>query len=449
MRILLIDDDINLGKVISHQLKKNGFIVDVATNGHDGLKQYTREDYDIVVSDIQMQDISGIDVLNAIRKKDQQVIFILITAYGSVDSAIDACKLGADDYITKPFGREQLLFTIEKNVRLKQLEKENESLKDDLQGKFHFDNMVANSRKMQQVLKLTQKVADSTANVLILGESGTGKELIAKAIHYYSSRKNKPLITINCPSIPGNLLESELFGHVKGSFTGALKDRKGRFELADGGTIFLDEIGELHLDPQAKLLRFLQEREFERVGGEKTIKVDVRLISATNQDLQDLIRRKKFREDLYYRLSVIPIQLPPLCERKEDIPYLIDFFIKRYSSGRKFSIDPHVIKMLKQYPWPGNVRELENVMERMVTLSASNTISMQDIPPYLITEDLKGSTSGFSVQIPEEGVSLDLIEKNVIEKVLNKVKGNKSEAARLLKIPRHVLLYRLKKFGIL
>ncbi len=448
MRILLIDDDVNLGKVIAHQLGKSGYDVETAINGRDGLKLFAKSEYDVLISDIQMPDISGIDVLEAVRKTDRRVVIILITAYGSVNSAIDACKLGANDYITKPFGREQLLFTVEKNLRLRQLETENETLKDNLQDKFHFDNMIAGSGAMQQVLKITHKVAQSSANVMILGESGTGKELIAKAIHYNSARKDKPLITINCPSIPGNLLESELFGHVKGAFTGALKDRKGKFELADGGTIFLDEIGDLHEDLQAKLLRFLQEREFERIGGDKTIKVDVRLIAATNQNLAQLIKEKKFREDLYYRLSVIPIQLPPLRERKEDIPFLIDFFVIRYGGGKNYKVDSKVIKALMNYSWPGNVRELENVIERMVTLAADEKITMDDLPAFLTAGETVEEISGFSIQIPEEGVALDLIEKNVIEMILDKVNGNQSEAARLLKIPRHVLLYRMKKFGM-
>ncbi len=448
MRILLIDDDINLGKVLAHQLEKSGYTVDRAVNGRDGLKLFEKNAYDALISDIQMPDISGIDVLKTVRRSDQKTVIILITAFGSVNSAIDACKMGADDYITKPFGREQLLFTVEKNLRLRQLEKENESLKDNLQDKFHFDNMIAGSGAMQQVLKITHKVAQSSANVMILGESGTGKELIAKAIHYNSPRKDKPLITINCPSIPGNLLESELFGHVKGAFTGALKDRKGKFELADGGTIFLDEIGDLHEDLQAKLLRFLQEREFERIGGDKTIKVDVRLIAATNQDLSKLIKEKKFREDLYYRLSVIPIQLPPLRERREDIPFLIDFFIKRYGAGKNFKVEPRVMKALMNYSWPGNVRELENVIERVVTLASGDIITMEDLPVYLTSAEAPEEISGFSIQIPEEGIALDLIEKNVIEMILKKVNGNQSEAARLLQIPRHVLLYRMKKFGM-
>jgi DNA-binding NtrC family response regulator len=289
MRVLLIDDDINLCKVLEHQLKKNGYTVSTANNGEEGVALFSKSDYDIVITDIQMPDISGIDVLRKIRKDNEKVIIIIITAHGSVENAIEACKLGATDYLTKPFGQEQLLFVIEKAVQLQQLRDENIILKQEVVGKYKFDNMVATSAKMQETLKVTMQVAPSNATVLITGESGTGKELVARAIHYNSLRKAKPLITVNCPSIPENLIESELFGHVKGAFTGAIKDRKGQFEQADGGSIFLDEIGDLRGDLQAKLLRVLQEQEFQRVGGSETIKVDVRIIAASNRgDLKQL-----------------------------------------------------------------------------------------------------------------------------------------------------------------
>ncbi|HED11919.1 MAG TPA: sigma-54-dependent Fis family transcriptional regulator [Caldithrix abyssi] len=446
MRVLLIDDDFNLNKVIGYQLEKNGYKVDQCANGSDGIAQFKKGRHDIVITDIQMPDVSGIDVLKEVRRISTQTVIIMITAYGSVDNAIEACRLGADDYISKPFGQEQLLFTIEKAVRLRSLQSENIELKTELTDKFRFDNMVANSGPMQNVLRITQKVAASNATVLILGESGTGKELIARAIHYNSPRKDKPLVTVNCPSIPNNLLESELFGHVKGAFTGAVKDRAGKFEQADGGTIFLDEIGDLHEELQAKLLRVLQEHEFDRVGGSKPIHVDVRVIAATNQNLMDLVKQKKFREDLYYRLSVVPINLPALRDRKEDIPFLIDFFLKKNYGDVAYSISPEVIKALQLYDWPGNVRELENIIERMVTLATDNTITMADLPEYIQLEGHDPST--FSIKIPEEGISLDAIERLVIKEVLERSSGNQSQAARMLQIPRHVLLYRLKKLGL-
>ncbi|NOG47014.1 MAG: sigma-54-dependent Fis family transcriptional regulator [Calditrichaeota bacterium] len=446
MRILLIDDDINLGKVIGYQLEQNGFQVDKCSNGSDGITKFKKGSYDIVISDIQMPDISGIQVLKEVRRINNQVVVVMITAYGSVDNAVEACRLGADDYIAKPFGQEQLLFTIEKAVRLRTLQSENKQLRHELTDKFSFENMVANSGAMQNVLRITQKVASSNATVIILGESGTGKELIARAIHYNSSRKDKALITVNCPSIPGNLLESELFGHVKGSFTGAIKDRAGKFEQANGGTIFLDEIGDLHEELQAKLLRVLQEQEFDQVGGSKPIKVDVRVIAATNQNLLELVKQKKFREDLYYRLSVVPINIPPLRNRVEDIPFLIEFFLKRFYGEESYSISNEVISALKAYEWPGNVRELENVIERMVTLASENTLTNSDLPEYI---ELQGhDPASFAIKIPDEGISLDSIERLVIREVLGRTGGNQSQTARLLQIPRHVLLYRIKKLGI-
>lgn len=446
MRVLLIDDDFNLGKVIGYQLEQNRFQVDICNSGTDGLNKFNNQNYDIVITDIQMPDISGIQVLKEIRQRDENVIIIIITAYGSVDNAVEACQLGANDYITKPFGKEQLLFTIQKAVKLRELQSENQALKSELTDKFSFENMIAKSGIMHDVLRLTHKVAQSNASVIIMGESGTGKELIAKAIHYNSARREKPLVTVNCPSIPDNLLESELFGHVKGSFTGAIKDRIGKFEQADGGTIFLDEIGDLHEDLQAKLLRVLQEHEFDRVGGTKPVKVDVRIIAATNQNLQELVKQKKFREDLYYRLSVVPITLPPLRKRKEDIPYLIDHFLKSFYGKGSYKISGDVISALKEYTWPGNVRELENVIERMVTLASDNEINGKDLPEYI---QLQGhDPASFSIKIPDEGIALDSIEKMVIEEVLERTGGNQSRAAHLLHIPRHVLLYRLKKLGL-
>ncbi len=446
MRILVIDDDINLGKVISYQLKQQGYEVDTAVNGRDGLKYFKRSEYDIIVCDIQMPDISGIDVLKEVRKRNQQIIFLIITAYGSVENAVEACNLGADDYLTKPFGKEQLLFSIEKSAAFRTLQKENLHLHRELRSKFKFENMVAASGPMKEVLRVSERLANSTASVLVLGESGTGKELIARNIHYSSSRKDKPFIVVNCPSIPDNLLESELFGHVKGAFTGAVSDRMGKFEQADGGTIFLDEIGDLHLDLQAKLLRVLQEQEFDRVGGSKTIKVDVRVITATNQNLELMVKEKKFREDLYYRLNVIPITIPPLRDRKEDIPFLADFFCKRICKDKKIKLSSKIFSAFQQYHWPGNVRELENIVERMVTLAAGEEITIHDLPDYILNPI--GSKIGFGISIPKEGIALEDIEKSVVEEVLRRAEGNQSQAARLLKIPRHVLLYKIKKLGI-
>lgn len=448
-KILLIDDDVNLCKVMGYQLQKNGFDVTTANDGPVGLEYFGKQDFDIVITDIQMPGMSGIEVLNEIRRINREVVIIIVTAFGSIENAVEACHLGADDYITKPFGQEQLLFVIEKALRFRKLQSENTQLRQELAGKYRFDNMVARSSKMEAVLQMAGQVAASDATVLILGESGTGKELVARAIHYNSPRKDRPLVTVNCPSIPDNLLESELFGHVKGAFTGAIKERKGKFELADGGTIFLDEIGDLRGNVQAKLLRVIQEHEIERLGDTKTIKVNVRLLAATNKNLLELVRQGQFREDLYYRLSVVPITLPPLRERKEEIPYLVDFFIDRYGQGRQFVVEPEVITILQKYDWPGNIRELENVIERAIVLSTEDRIAPDSLPSHLFSQTgLAASPSGSEVAIPEEGISLDELEKQVILNTLKRTGGNRSRAAKLLKIPRHVLLYRLKKFGV-
>ncbi len=446
MKVLLIDDDVNLSKVITYQLEKNGHQVSSVHRGLEGLARFETESFDLILSDIQMPDITGIQVLQEIRRKNRQVIIILITAYGSVENALEACRMGADDYITKPFGQEQLLFVIEKAIRIRKLQQENVELRKELSGKIQFDRMVVTSTAMERIMQIAGKVAQSDATVLLLGESGTGKELLARAIHHHSPRKEKSFVVVNCPSIPENLLESELFGHVRGAYTGAIKDRKGKFELADQGTLFLDEIGDLRENIQAKLLRVLQEQEFERLGDSRTIQVNVRLIAATNKNIEKLIEQGRFREDLYYRLSVVPITLPPLRQRPEDIPYLIDHFIKKYSKGKTVSVNEEVYAILGQYQWPGNIRELENLIERMLVLTSEPRITADQLPPHLISGVIPGKKEVFSP--PSEDFSLENIERNAIELALQKTGGNQTRAARLLKIPRHVLLYRLKKWQI-
>ncbi len=445
MKALLVDDDVNLTKVLSYQLKQSGYSVSVAHSGKEGLKLFKEQIFPLVISDIQMPDINGIQLLEEIRKIDRDAIFILITAFGSIDQAVQACELGADDYLTKPFSREQLIFTIEKAVKIHRLENENLLLKQELGQHFNFDNLIVQSPAMEKVVQVASRLAQSDSNVLILGESGTGKNLIAKAIHYNSRRKDKPLITVNCPSIPDQLLESELFGHVKGSYTGAISDRRGKFELADGGTIFLDEIGDLKPELQAKLLRVIQEKEFERIGENKPIKVDVRIISATNRDLKKLVEENRFREDLYYRLSVVPIIIPPLRERTEEIPALIDMMLKKLALDRKIRITPRALSRLQTYHWPGNVRELENIIEQMVVLSGKDVLDEEDLP-----ETLRQSASADAERWDSgEILPLRQLEKQAIERALQMADGNQSQAARLLEIPRHVLIYKMKKFDLL
>lgn len=444
MKILLIDDDINLCKVISYQLQKHGYEVITANRGEDGLNIFQKSIFDVVITDIQMPDISGMEVLKRIRKKNSEIIVILITAFGSVENAIAACRSGADDYITKPFGQEQLFFIIEKAIELRKLKRENIQLRSHLIKASQFESIIFQSTEMNKVLQMTTQVAQSDATVLITGESGTGKELIARAIHFNSERKDKPFVTINCPSIPQNLLESELFGHLKGAFTGAIKDRVGKFELADSGTIFLDEIGDLPEELQSKLLRVLQEQKIERLGDSVEKNVDVRIISATNRDLEELVVERKFREDLYFRLVVVPIQIPPLRDRKEDIPILLNHFLTKKNANRKIRIDAAALEILQEYRWPGNVRELENLVERILVFLQSDVIFLKDLPAHIKSAEHPDHLKSDDVY-PS---SLDEIEKKAILNALRNNKGNKSKAARVLKIPRHVLLYRMKKLGL-
>lgn len=442
-KILLIDDDENLCRVMAHQLKQMNYKVKTAQTGEEGLRIFKTESFDVILSDINLPGISGMDVLAKIREKDKNVIFILITAYGSVENAVAASKIGADDYLTKPFGKEAMRFVIEKALRFRQLRQENLRLKVELSHKFGFEALVGRSPKMEALIQMAARIALSESTVLILGESGTGKELLARGIHANSTRRNGPFVTVNCPSIPEQLLESELFGHVKGSFTGALKDRRGKFEMAAGGTIFLDEIGDLKFDLQSKLLRVLQEREIERVGESKPIPVDVRIIAATNKNLEQMMKNGEFREDLYYRLRVLPLEIPPLRERREDIVPLVHHFLEKYANGAEFTILPETLGLLEKYDWPGNVRELENVIERAVVLSPYAIISPDLLPPEIQNQRLEQGKSA-----RDSDKTLPQMEENAIREALRKTGGNRSQAAKLLGIPRHVLLYRLKKYGM-
>ncbi len=446
-RILLIDDDESLLKVTAHQLRQGGYSVTTAASGEEGLQKFKDHEFEVVITDLALPKMSGIDVLKEVRRRSKETVVILITAYGTVETALEACSLGADDYVTKPFSREQLRFALDKALRLRHLQAENVLLKSELLDKYDFGKIVAKSGKMQEVLKMVGRVAESDVTVLILGESGTGKELVARAIHYNSPRKNGPFITVNCPSIPDNLLESELFGHVRGAFTGATKDRRGKFEQADGGTIFLDEIGDLKPELQAKLLRVLQEKEIERVGGDRPIKVDIRVLAATNQDLEARIQAGAFREDLYYRLTVVPITLPPLRDRKEEIPYLVDHFLNKFSKGRRLQLSQEAMATLMEYDWPGNVRELENAIERAAILTTSEMITPGVLPPRLRPASVEES-NGNVIRIPDDGLPLEEIERRSIRIALEKSGGNQTRAAKFLQIPRHVLLYRMKKLGI-
>jgi two-component system NtrC family response regulator len=445
-KILLIDDDESLSKVISYQLKQMDFEVTTAVDGNSGLTLFKQGAYDIVITDLQLPGMSGMELLASIRRLDKNVIIIIITAYGTVDNAVEASRLGADDYLTKPFGKETLRFVIEKAVQLRKLQLENVQLRGELYQKYDFGNLIGRSSAMEDVLKLTGRVAESGATILIQGESGTGKELIARAVHYNSPRKERSLITVNCPSVPENLIESELFGHVKGAFTGASKDRIGKFQMADQGTIFLDEIGDLKEDLQARLLRVLQEKEIERIGDSIPINIDVRVVAATNKNLEQLVKDGKFREDLYYRLNVVTIIIPPLRDRKDDIPFLVDHFIKKYGKEKQYTITDEAMKILHEYYWPGNVRELENCIERAIVVSTEPVITPALLPPNV--KHIAPKKPHSTIPADEANLTLDEIERKAITNALDKAGGNQTKAAKFLDIPRHVLIYRMKKLGV-
>lgn len=446
-KILLVDDDNNLRRVLSYTIETAGFEVIGAESGEDALKLFSIQQFDVVITDVQMSGISGIELLRKLKNTDPDVIVIVITAFGTIEMAVEAMKEGAFHYISKPFNKDELIFTLEKGLSFKKLERENKELKKELLGEFDFGRIITVSDKMKKIFEVVKKVSSYDANVFITGESGTGKELVARAVHFNSPRSRKEFITVNCAAIPETLLESELFGHTKGAFTGAVKDKKGKFELAEGGSIFLDEIGDIPLELQVKLLRVIQEKEINPLGSEKTIHVDIRVISATNVDIEEKVKNGAFREDLFYRLNVIPVHVPPLRERKEDIIPLVNHFLKKHSHEIIFKFAPEAMKVLIGYNWPGNVRELENIIERTVILSRHNPIPVDELPdkirlPYSYTE------ASFEFKLPEEGLPLEDFEKYIILKALEKNGYNQSKTAKFLNIPRHVLLYRLEKFGI-
>jgi len=444
--ILLIDDDSSLRRVIEFSLAEAGYRVQPAASGEEGLALFGKEPADAVVTDITMSGMNGIDVLKKVQEQAPGLPVVVITAYGTIESAVEAMKLGAFDYVTKPFNRDELRMTLERALKLRRLENENRRLRDEVIGKYRFEGIIGRSETFQSILDLAGRVAGSDASVLVTGESGTGKELIARAIHYTGGRATGPFVAVNCAAIPENLIESELFGHVKGAFTGAVKDKEGKFELADGGTLFLDEIGELRIDLQAKILRALQERTIDRVGGTKPAAVNVRILAATNRDLEREVKEGRFREDLYYRLSVITLQVPPLRERRDDIPLLAEHFLRKYNRDAAVSFAPDALTALSAYGWPGNVRELENVIERASVLRRGTTITVSDLP-----EKLAGVRHGIGdiiLNLPDDGLSLEDLEKSLIVKALEKHKGNQTRAAEYLRITRPTLIYRMEKYGL-
>jgi len=444
--ILVIDDEESIRDSCSQVLQKEGYSVKTAEDGIEGLRFFRTEFFHAVLLDLKLPGMDGMEILSRIKEDNPKTPVIIITGYASIDSAVEAMKRGASDYLSKPFTPEQLRLVTQKALNTRKMIIENIYLKEELEKRIEFDMVIGKSKVMEKVLDLVKRISFSDSTVLITGESGTGKEILAREIHNHSPRRDAPFVVVDCGALVETLFESELFGHVKGSFTGAHETKHGRFEVANGGTIFLDEISNISLNIQAKLLRVIQEREVTRVGSTKPIKVDVRILAATNENLADLVRKEKFREDLFYRLSVVPLNLPPLRERKEDIPFLIDHFVKKYCKKIRKEVKGvslAVKKALMEYGWPGNIRELENTIERAMVLSKGNMIELEDLVYHGIS-----ASSSFFLPVGGKYKSLDDIEKEYIKIVLQAQHGNKSKTAKILRIDRKTLMAKIKKYKI-
>lgn len=449
-RILVIEDDPSVRTVLSELLTRAGYHVESAPEGLEALSLLKQASFQLYLIDYNLPGMSGMEVMREIKRIHAHAVCIILTAFGTIELSVKAMKSGAFDFIAKPFQVDVVLGLVKNGLEYHRLKHENLLLQKMVREKYQFENMVGQSPVMQGVYELIERVADSDSTILIQGESGTGKEVVAKTLHFNSARRDKPLIPVNCGAIPEALLESELFGHEKGAFTGAATSRIGRFELAHGGTLFLDEISELPLPLQVKLLRVLQERSFERVGGTKTIHVDVRIIAATNQDLEQAVEEKRFRKDLFYRLNVIPMMIPSLRERREDVPLLIDHFIRRFNEKKHRKIEgvtPDAEKLLVEYPWPGNIRELENLIERLVTLKQEGFIQPADLPDKLTKNHERRLL--FQFELPEEGANFSELvsefENQLLQQALTKANGVKNRAAQLLKMNRTTLVEKLKR----
>ncbi|MGC1646079.1 MAG: sigma-54 dependent transcriptional regulator [Candidatus Sulfotelmatobacter sp.] len=443
--ILIVEDEAKMRRLLELNLGDDGFTTLSAEDAETGLKLLRENSVDLVLTDLKLPGMSGLEFLQTVKQQNAALPVVVMTAFGSVETAVEAMKTGASDYVLKPFSLTEMRMVIHKELDVQNLREENRSLREALGKRYSHPNIVARSSKMQEVLATVERVAPTNSTVLLGGESGVGKDLIARAIHEKSRRASGPFLKINSTAIPENLLESELFGFEKGAFTGAVASKPGKFELADKGTLFLDEIGDVPPVTQVKLLRVLQEREFERLGGTRTVKVDVRLIAATNKDLREALEQGTFREDLYYRLNVVPIDIAPLRERKEDIPDLVNLFISRFTgeSGKRVEgITPEAMQILVNYHWPGNVRELQNIIERGCALAKGSVLAPGDI--HLDARPAKSVDGGF---LPE-GMTLDRWEDEMVQEALRRANGNKSQAARLLGLSRNALRYRLSKIGI-
>jgi DNA-binding NtrC family response regulator len=445
--ILIVEDEPKMRRLLELQLAEEGFQARIAADAETGLQMLGKESFDVVVTDLKLPGMSGLEFLQAVKRVNADLPVVIMTAFGTVESAVDAMKAGASDYVLKPFSLAELVLVVRKELASHQLRQENRDLREALGRRYEYKNIVAKSDKMQGVLALVERVAPTNSTVLIGGESGVGKDLVARAIHEHSQRANGPFVKINSTAIPETLLESELFGYEKGAFSGATASKPGKFEVANNGTLFLDEIGDVPAAIQVKLLRVLQDREFERLGGTRTLKVDVRLVAATNRDLRAALEEGTFREDLYYRLNVVAIDIPPLREHKEDIPALAQFFLEKLAreSGKSVHhITPAALKMLMDFHWPGNVRELQNVIERAIALSTGSTLDVADI--HIDTARRAHVESGSAV-LPE-GMSMEQWEEELLREALKRADGNKSQAARALGLSRNALRYRLSKMGV-
>jgi len=444
--VLVVEDEEKLRRVVELQLKAAGFEVEQAGSAEEGLK--LADDADVILTDLRLPGMSGLEMLQKIREQDSHKPVIVMTAFGSIETAVEAMKAGAVDFLPKPFSLDHLMTVVNKALEVRSLREENRELRAELSQRYQFDNIIGRSGAMREIFATIERVGPTRATVLLCGESGVGKDMIARAIHQHSPRADKPFVKINCTALPENLMESELFGYEKGAFTGANVSKPGKFEQADTGTVFLDEIGDVPPGIQVKLLRILQEREFERLGSNKTRHVDVRVLAATNVDLRAALEQGAFREDLYYRLNVLPINIPPLRDRKEDIPFLARHFVEKLSKdlgSRVESISDSAIQRLAEYHWPGNVRELENVIERSLVLANEAVLEPADIRLDLSAPPRSTAVTG---NFLPDGLTLDAYEQSIIREALQRAHGNKSQAARLLGLTRNALRYRLTQMGI-
>ena len=446
--ILVIDDDSSLRRVMKMQLEEAGYEVSLAADGDEGWKMLREVEPQLIITDLKMPT-TGLELLGRVSQEGMQTTVIVVTAFGTIETAVEAMKLGAYDYVTKPIDFEALVLIVHRAMERQNLIEEVRTLRSALDQRYGFSGIVGHSKGFLRVLDQAARVSQRTTTVLIQGETGTGKELVARAIHHNSRRTNRPFVAVNCGAIPRDLVESELFGYVRGAFTGALSNKSGRFESADGGTIFLDEVGELPLEAQVKLLRVLQEGEVHKLGAAMPVKVDVRVIAATHRDLSAMVEDETFRQDLYYRLAVVPLTVPPLRERREDIPELIDTLFQR-AKERHGLLDVKMAAAVHQrlisYRWPGNVRQLENVLERLLVLASGDLITAEDLPEELVP--VAPSSAILWPNLPEDGISLEAIERELISRALGKFDGNQSQAARYLDISRRTLIYRMEKHGL-